>query len=241
MNSKGYLQNKINQLHELVKERQFSNIVITPTNVFLLGFLLVRSIALRLIPRITKMYFIRRSFIGQQIAIKESDYTFKVFKSCSHEIFEFAESRCTEDKRLLYQTYLKDLTERFNNAYKAFALLSGNKIVTLFFASNQKHFIEQVCYSFQPAEREIAISDIYTLKEHRNKGLYQLLINHAIKYCQSKEFETFVMWIMKHNRATIRAQQKAGFHNTFQTVNLFTWFGLKRISISKVIIPLNKL
>jgi len=66
MNSKGYLQNKINQLHELVKERQFSNIVITPTNVFLLGFLLVRSIALRLIPRITKMYFIRRSFIGRQ-------------------------------------------------------------------------------------------------------------------------------------------------------------------------------
>ncbi len=241
MNSKGCVQNKINQLRELVKERKFSNIVITPTNIILLGFLLIRSIVLKLIPRIRKMYFIRRSFIGQQVAIKESNYTFKVFKSCSHEIIEFAESRCSEDKGLFYQAYIRELTRRFNNAYKAFALLAGDKIVTMFFTSNQKHFIEQVYYYFQPAEREIAISDIYTLKEHRNKGLYQLLINYAANYYQLKEIETFVMWIMKHNRATIGAQQKAGFHNTFQTVNLFTWFGFKRISINKAIIPLNEL
>jgi len=216
---------------ESLKEKRFKDVFSNPINVFYLVVLITRSLLFRLVPRVTKMFFIRKDFSGFQIEISNPEYEFKTFSHYSEEINTYVFNRCSEDPDSIFEAYSQVITDRLNNGLKAFALLHNGAIVAIFFTSEQDYFVEQINYTYKREKSEILILDIYTLSNFRKKGLYSLLLKHSIKYYTHIGFNTFVMWIMKHNRATIQAQLKNGFTVIFRIVSLFCWLGIKKSSI----------
>jgi GNAT superfamily N-acetyltransferase len=192
-------------------------------------------------PQFSKVYFIRKDFKDKIIAISETAYEFKIFNKYSEELNEFILNRCKESGNLLFNVYSEVITSRFNKGMTACAILQKRKIVSLFFTSTQDCTVEQVNYTYRPQNNEIAIIDIYTLADYRKKGLYSLLLQHVISYYRKSGMSIFVMWIMKHNRATIQAQLKLGFTDIFQTVSLFSWLGFEKNSVNISLQPLKGL
>jgi ribosomal protein S18 acetylase RimI-like enzyme len=233
---------ELHKMREKCRGRDFGYIFSTPLHFFIFVILVLRALLIRLIPNQTTMYFIRKPIEDIPAVGNPAGLLFKVFDQSSDEIVHFAGARDEENKELIREIYLDKLKNRFNDGVRACALLDdNNRIVSIFFTSNQTTFVEQINFHFKPANHEIVITDIYTLMNMRRKGLYVLLLNHAAKYFGNQGFDSFVMWIMKHNRATIRAQLKAGFIDIFQSVHLFSWLGIKRISVNTAKTPLNKL
>ncbi|HDQ45023.1 MAG TPA: hypothetical protein ENN17_05915 [bacterium] len=233
---------ELHRMREKCKARDFRSIFLTPSHLYLFVILVLRALIIRLIPSRTTMYFIRKPIDSLNPVRHEPGYVFKTFDRCSDEIIRFAEARSSENKDLIGEIYLDILKNRFQKGVLACSLLNDkNDIVSIFFTSNQSTFIEQVREYFEPEDLEIIIADIYTLKEYRRKGLYLILLNHAGAYYLKQGFKSFVMWIMKHNRATVMAQLKAGFTSVFQTVRLFSWFGISKVSYNKTVIPLDRL
>ena len=236
-----YFKYKLNFIRGLIKEKHFRTILYNPFNSILLGYLIIRSIILRLIPHKTKVYFIRKQISKVPVIIKDSEFIFKVFEEYTEEIEIYCKTRCSESENIFFDQYSKLLHQRFHDGFSACSLLDKGGVCSIFFTSNKTHFIDQVNYSFQPHPKEIAISDIYTIKRYRQQGLYLLMFTHVVNYYANKNYTSIVMWIMQHNRATINAQIKAGFTEVFQTVTMFSWFGLKINSLYSTPIPLNKL
>jgi GNAT superfamily N-acetyltransferase len=223
-----------------LKGKRIDRILSNPLYILLLFFLIIRSLVLRLIPHLTKLYFIRKDFDNEPVEINKFNCDFKIFTQYEAELKEYALSRCLESN-FYYDTYSEVISNRFNNGLCACTLLEAGKIVSIFFTTTQNSFVEQVNYIYTPKKKEIAITDIYTLKNYRNKGYYSLLLLQSITYYKNFGITTLVMWIMKHNRKTIHAQLKVGFTEIFQTVSLFSWFGLKKTFINTSIRPLTDL
>jgi hypothetical protein len=213
---------------EALQEKQAKYFLTNPMNIIFLLVLLIRSITLRLIPRITKMYFIRKDFSDYPIEINKTEYDFKIYSGYSEEINTFVLNRCAEDSRLILEIYRKSVMARLNRGFKANTLLHKKVIVSIFFTSYENCYVEQVNYTYKPDKSEILILDIYTLLNYRKQGLYSLLFRHSILDYRHDGINNIVMWIMKHNRATIKAQLKMGFTEIFRTVTLFSWFGLEK-------------
>jgi hypothetical protein len=140
--------------------------------------------------------------------------------------------RCIENKNYFFDSYSEVIANRLRKGISACVLLRNGKIVSILFTSIQNCMVEQVKYIYMPKENEIIITDIYTLIEYRKKGLYSLLLHHSINYYNKIGKSTFVMWIMKQNRATIQAQLSLGFSEIFQTVSMFSWFGFEKTKVN---------
>jgi len=229
------IKNRLYKIKESLKEKQFKDVFSNPVNVFYLVVLLTRSLLLRLIPKVTKVFFIRKDYTGFPIEINNTVYEFKIFSHYSEELNIFVLNRCAEDPDSIFKVYSKVVTVRLNNGLKAFALLYNGMIVSIFFTSDRDYFVEQVNYTCRPEKSEILILDIYTLLSYRKKGLYSLLFRHSIKDYRQKGINTFVMWIMKHNRATIKAQLKMGFTEIFRTVSFLSWFGFEKQNVNNTL------
>jgi GNAT superfamily N-acetyltransferase len=232
---------KLYKIKVSLKEKRFKDVFSNPINIFYLLVLITRSFLFRLVPRVIKMFFIRKDFSDFQIETSITEYEFKIFSHYSEEINTYVLTRGSEDPNSIFEAYSKVIADRLNNGLKAFALLHHGVIVSIFFTSEQDSFVEQVNYTYKPEKNEISILDIYTLSNYRKKGLYSLLLKHSIKYYRRVGINTFVMWIMKHNRATIQAQLKNGFTNIFRIVSLFCWLGIEKSSIETSEKPLNTL
>jgi ribosomal protein S18 acetylase RimI-like enzyme len=178
------------------------------------------------------VYFIRKDFKDKVITIPETAYNFKIFYQYPKNLNEFALSRSRENSNIFFDVYSKIIAKRLSEGMAACVLLQGEKIVSVFFTSTQNCTVEQVNYIYQPKKSELVITDIYTLIDYRRKGLYSLLLQHAINHYRKIGINVFVMWVMKHNRATIQAQLKLGFTEVFQTVNLFSWLGFEKVSVN---------
>lgn len=214
----------------------------SPVRMAVFILLVLRAAAIRLIPSKTTMYFIRSAFSDLARTIDRPGCSFRVWDRCSGEILRYVEDREKENKRFIREIYLNDLGRRFENGTKACTLTDGQgRIASIFFTSDRVTRVEQIRCDYSPRPGEIVITDIYTLKSHRRKGLYLLLLQHAKDYFAERGFDAFVMWIMKHNRATIRAQLRAGFTHVFQTITLRTWLGLKRVQVEGSAAPLDTL
>ena len=235
------IRSRLYKIKEALKERRIKYIFSKPINIFYLIVLLARSLLLRLIPRVTIMYFIRKDFTSYPIEIGKTGYEFKIFSHYSEEIKTFIVNRCSEDPVSIFDAYSKVIANRLNKGLKAYTLLHNGVIVSIFFISDQDYLVDQVNYIYKPEKNEILISDIYTLMNYRKTGLYSLLLKHTIMYYRNEDITTFVMWIMKHNRATIWAQLKMGFVEIFMTITLFSWLGINKSSIDTTKSPLNSL
>lgn len=224
-----------------LQEKRFKTIFSNISNIFFLIFFLLRSFLLRLIPQRTVLYFIRKTISNEQPEIPITSYSFKLINSYSQIVDNYAKLRCLESNRLVFESYSQQLQLRFRNGIEACSLTQGDKIISIFFTSQQPFFIDSINYLFHPEINERCIIDIYTLKEHRNKGLYRLLLSEAICYYKSKGYVSLVMWIMKHNVATRRAQISYGFSNVFLRVCLFTFLGLNKTFIKNLDFQLKEL
>lgn len=232
---------RIYQIRAAFKEKRLDFILSNPLNAIIFILIIIRALALRLIPRLTKMYFIRRDFSEHTTEIRELNYDFSIYSEFSAELNEFSFKRCNENNNYYFDSYTKEIAHRLHKGMSACALLLNGKIVSMFFTSKQDYLVDQVNYIYTPENNEILITDIYTLIEYRKKGLYSLLLQHAINYYKEIGINTFVMWIMKHNRATIKAQLKVGFKEIFQTVQMFSWLGIEKTKVNPAIKLLKKL
>lgn len=232
---------RIRSIRKMAKEKNVTAIFRSPLNVLLLALFVMRASILRLMPRMSRMYFIRKEFSELTEKIIMPGYNYKKYSQNGEELEEFVRIRSREDKDCFYDDYSSEIATRLRSGVTAHALLENGKIVTIFFATKEKCNIGQVNYTYTPEHGEIAITDIYTLAPFRKRGLYSQLLHHAAGCFSASGDRTFVMWIMKHNRATIRAQIKNGFSEVFQTVIWFSWLGIEKVVVRRKVQPLDRL
>lgn len=235
------LKYRMNHMRFSLREKQFGDLLTKPSNIFLLIYFIFRSLMLRMVPRCTSMYFIRKEIKDNPVDIMPTGYIYKLIDHYSNEISDYAKKRCSESDNLFIEIYSEQIKERFKSGTWACTLLTEGEISCIFFISTKSQYIEQVDYSFAPKANEIAITDIYTPIKYRQKGMYQILLKQVFGYYQKSGFDSGVMWIMKHNAPTIKSQLKAGFTDIFQTVTYFSWLGFGKTFVRQTIKPLNKL
>ena len=223
---------RIYKVKASVKNGKYREIFSIPGNIFFLLLLLTRSLLLRLIPRVSKIFIIKKSLIDSPLKIACSEYEFKIFSHYSEEINSFVLKRNLEDENSIVEVYSKIVADRFNKGLRAFTLMQYDEIVSIFFTTDMVCFLEQVKYNYKPEKNEIFILDIYTLLNHRRLGLYSLLLKNTINYYEANGIDTIVMGIMKHNRPTIQAQIKIGFNEIFKTLRLYSWLGFERLTVT---------
>jgi GNAT superfamily N-acetyltransferase len=228
-------------IRKALKAKKPFPILADPVNLILFAWMIARSIVLRLVPRCTRMYFIRGNFADSEFALPTGKYDFKIFSHDGEEIKEFVANRCQEDRNHFVDSYSAVLSDRFSKGIRACAILDGKRVISMLFAFTRESRIEQLNYTYTPRKNEVLITDIYTLSAYRKKGLYSLLLKHTVKHFNANGKSVLVMWIMKHNRATIQAQLKLGFREIFQTVSMFSWFGFRRTTINASPLPLDRL
>lgn len=217
-----------------IKNREFKDLLIKPHLLLFFIFFLIRSLFLRIFPQTTVFYFIRikiSDLVFQKKENTQSD-SFKIIKNLTDELIRFVKARSEENEGLIFQYYQSELEKRFERGDIACALLKGNKITSILFLSFHKVYVEDIDYTFLPAENEAVVKDIYTLKVYRKKGLYYLLIENVANYLANAGYETITMWIMRHNQATIHAQKNIGFKTVFQKVKYCTWLGFKKTIVN---------
>lgn len=214
------------------KEKRYDEIVANPFHLCIAIFLGMRSLVLRLVPSATEVFFLRKEFSAKSFCRAESGFVFSVFSEYSDEIKKFVQNRCREDRTHFFESYSRVVQERFRNGMSACVLLDRGKVVCVFFVTRLECEAEQVQYRYLPEGNEVVVTDIYTMKEYRRRGIYSQLLHEAIKYFANGGPVVIVMWIMRHNQATIQAQVKIGFSEIFQSVRLFSWLGFKKITVN---------
>ncbi len=236
------LKNNFSVIRILLKKKEYKKIVFNPKCCFFFILFVARALILRLTPHITEMFFIQQSSnkLTLKPLIEVQNYTFKKINYINEEIIEYIRTRYNNDGIPEIQ-YYKEIDDRFKEGHYAYVLFYNNKIICVFFATNKSMLIKDINYTYYPSSSEIIIYDIYTIKEERGKGLYIILLNYFLNELKSINLLLVTMWIMKHNKATINAQIRGGFENTFQKVICFTWFGLNKTSVKKCFIKLNNL
>lgn len=214
------------------KDKKYSEILSNPVNMSLVIFLGVRSVVLRFIPHVNEVYFLRKQFSAESFCPYESRIKFAIYLDYSKEIEEFVKNRCLEDPTHFQESYARKVQARFRVGMNACALIEGGRIASMFFITRLECIADPVPYRYVPYSNEVVITDIYTMQEHRRKGLYSLLLRHTVNYFADSGNIGIVMWIMRHNRATIQAQIRQGFCDIFLSVRQLTWLGLEWIAIN---------
>lgn len=222
------------KLYVVRKAIKDKNITILCSNFLYLLTFLLRSLVLRIIPKKTVMYFIRKSVHFEPIENFSTVLSFQLINEYCSDIDIYAQRRCNENPHMIYEKYSQELKSRFNSGSFACTLIDKNKIISIFFATNRPIYIEDLNCNYKPEKYEVCITDIYTFKEYRNKGLYNMLLKYAINYYCQMGIRTLVMWIMKRNVATRKAQMKAGFNEVFQKTCHFTFLGFQKTFSTKM-------
>jgi hypothetical protein len=169
-----------------------------------------------------------RKELSGTISIPDSEYNFLVIGELDDLIKSFILKRCKEEKDCIYEKYSEVIRKRLNNGNEITVLIKDNQIVVILFISTEKSFIDQINFTYIPENNEFMIIDGYTLSGYRKKGLYYLLFNHVNNHYFRKGYRYSVGWVLRRNRATIKAHLKLGFREIFQTVTEVNWLGVSR-------------
>lgn len=138
-----------------------------------------------------------------------------------------AYSRATEDSTISFKQYIKTAEERFLRGDCCFILINteGNP-VSYMFASYKVIDIPEVKLHLKLLNAEVSIFDVYTFLFERRKGYHQQLFNKVYCYLGKNKIETVYLWLMKHNKASIKAHMKVGFKRVLCEYNFYKFFGI---------------
>lgn len=230
-------------IRQKIKTHDYIFFFHNPFYFFYFFIFIIRAILLRIKLQETKYLFInlRINQVKTPLYVNDKKYSYFVFDTLTKEIKEFTNTRSKEGKNIFSVQYLSDISKRFSNGNKACCIIEDGKIISILFLAFNQDLIKEINFSYNAQNKEAIIKDIYTIKNRRKMGLYYLLLKKTVVYLKNMGIDNITMWIMPHNKATIHAQLKVGFQQTFQSVTYFTWFGLKYSSLKFEHIPLEQL
>ncbi len=120
--------------------------------------------------------------------------------------------RASEDPTISLTQYLKIIEKRFSRGDRCLILLNTNEVpVSYLFVSEKVIDIPEVNLCRSLTNAEASIFDVYTFSTSRGKGYHQQLFQKSYSYLSQCSIDNVYLWLMKHNKASIKAHLKVGF------------------------------
>lgn len=114
-------------------------------------------------------------------------------------------------EKMNVKKYLITISKRIERGDICALLKINEDYVAFLFISFRQAFIDTVDYVLPLDSNQVAIHDVYTFPSFRGKNYYPLLFNRVNKYLADRNYSQIVLWLMPHNKRSIRSHIKIGF------------------------------
>jgi ribosomal protein S18 acetylase RimI-like enzyme len=149
------------------------------------------------------------------------------------ELKEFCAKREREDK-LCEGEYLTEVTDRLKQGDFCVAMLIENNIASVLFVSTNSCYISTLGINLKLPEDTIAIYDVYTSTQYRQKGFYRQIFNYCVNDYFNKGFRQVWLWVMEHNKTSIIVHNALGFKRIIRKLSLKQKFGFRWIKSENI-------
>lgn len=202
--------------------------------------LLTKPIYLLLLPIIFLNYvYVRFKKTSTTIYLLEMDlfyynstnYQYKIireYKDCKKII----EMRIKEEN--WFDEYKEIVRKRLNDGDYMVVLFNNDTPVSYLFVSIDKVKLNPIDLMFKLPKSSIAIYDVYTFKDYRNKGYYKNIFRFTVNYHFNLGFRKSYLWLMKHNQISILSHNNLGMKNVIEEITEVRKYFTRKIFRKKV-------
>lgn len=139
------------------------------------------------------------------------------------------------------ERYKKTFFKRIEKGDQVFALCKNNQILSYLFVSYNKAFLEQVNISLTMPNKCFAVYDVYTFKEQRGNNYYAQLIYGVCEKMRSKGYESFWLWVMKHNQNSLKVHNKLKINKIISVYKEYYKYGFRNLTSTNVNLDMKSL
>lgn len=202
--------------------------------------LLTKPIYLLFLPIILLNYvYIRFKKTSITIYLLEMDlscyssdgYQYKIFREYKY-CKEIIELRIEEES--WFDEYKEIVKKRFSNGDYMIVLFNNDTPISYLFVSIDKVKLNPIDLIFKLPKDSIAIYDVYTFKDYRNKGYYKNIFRFTVNYHFNLGYRKSYLWLMKHNQISILSHNNLGMKNVIEEITEVRKYFTRKIFRKKV-------
>lgn len=131
------------------------------------------------------------------------------------------------------ENYEMELLKRLDRSDKIFTLSHGLELCSFVFVSERIADLSQLSTILELPPNCFAVYDVYTFKEFRGRGLYEILLSKVLKEMDSRGFTHFWLWVMAHNQISVKVHEKLGINHVVSKFSQYYRFGVRHYSATR--------
>lgn len=224
--------NQIDAYYKKLKEQPYTFLK-KPYYIFLIPFFVFIFLKKRWKTETDVIYLTETNLAGHKLlnSFRDHNYQFRLFFN-QQDVIQSLIKRMNEETGL--QNYIAETAKRFNRGDYLAALVSMNQIASYLFISEKTAELSQVKCNEKLEKGCFAIYDVYTFKDYRNRGLYEVLLSEVSRLMVKKTFNKFWLWVMKHNQISVAVHQKLEINKGKRVYKSCYRYGFRFISKKNV-------